>query len=141
MVELGIARRISWLLLILVAFDIFVASVALFFPDLWYRVVHGVPYDDPQGLLRRCGANWAAFAVIQIIAFVRWKKAPYWLAIVAGVRLSDMFTDWTYLWFCSNVTVVGAVGTFLASPIELALGVWLLQAYVRLSVGQTTEHQ
>jgi hypothetical protein len=50
-----------------------------------------------------------------------------------------MFTDWTYLWFCSNVTTVGTVGMFLASPTELALGVWLLHVYVRLSAGQTIE--
>jgi hypothetical protein len=133
MTTASLTRRINWVLLALVAFDVFVAIVALLYPSLWFRVVHGVPYYDPQGLLRRCGANWAAFAVIQMIALLRWKKAPHWLAVVAGVRLSDMFTDWTYLWFSSNVTVVGAVGLFLASPTELVLGVWFLRAYARAS--------
>jgi hypothetical protein len=137
MITVGLSRRIDWVLLALVAFDVFVATVALLFPSLWFRVVHGVPYDDPQGLLRRCGANWAAFAVIQLIALLRWKKAPHWLAVVAGVRLSDIFTDWTYLWFASNVTTVGVVGMFLASPTELFLGSWLLQAYTRVSGSRT----
>jgi hypothetical protein len=136
-----LARQIDWVLVALVLFDVFVSVVALFFPDFWYRVVHGVPYDDPQGLLRRCGANWAAFALIQTVALFRWKAAPYWLAVVAGVRLSDMFTDWTYLWFCSNVTTVGAIGMFLASPTELALGVWLLRAYARVSAAPGSEQR
>jgi hypothetical protein len=139
MITSTLARRIDCLLFALIAFDVFVAVVALFFPSLWYRVVHGVPYVDPQGLLRRCGANWGAFALIQIICFFRWRKAPYWLAVVAGVRLSDVFTDWTYLYFSSNLTTVGTVGLFLASPTELAIGVWLLWTYNRISASRAND--
>lgn len=113
----------------LVIFDVILTSWVFLAPDLWFEVFHGVPYNDPEGFLRRCGANWAAFALFQAVAFLRWRQAPYWVAVVAGIRLSDIFTDWTYLAFASNMTPLGTLGLALASPMNMITGAWLLHRY------------
>jgi hypothetical protein len=59
---------------------------------------------DPQALMQRMGGNWAAFAGLQAIAALRWKSSPRWLLIVAGVRLSDVFTDLTCVLLCDSRT-------------------------------------
>ena len=60
-------RRVTALLGFLVAFDVTLTTWAFGFPELWFTVFHGTAYDDPQGFLRRCGANWAAFAVFNAL--------------------------------------------------------------------------
>jgi hypothetical protein len=128
--------RISAVLAALVIFDVVLASWAFLAPDLWFRVFHGVPYHDPEGFLRRCGANWAAFALFQAVAFLRWRQAPYWVAVAAGIRLSDIFTDWTYLAFATHITAFGIVALALASPLNMLAGWWLLRAYRRHGAGE-----
>ena len=113
----------------LVIFDVILTSWVFLAPDLWFEVFHGVPYNDPEGFLRRCGANWAAFALFQAVAFLRWRKETYWVAVVAGIRLSDIFTDWTYLGFAAHITPLGALGLALASPMNMISGAWLLYRY------------
>src|SRR5439155_464884 len=73
-------RRVRNVLAFLVLFDVVLTTWAGAFPQLWFRVFHGVRYDDPEGFLRRCAANWAAFALFQAIALARWKREPVWLA-------------------------------------------------------------
>lgn len=133
MVTQQLIRKIDGVLFALLVFDVFVATIAFGWPDFWFQVIHGVPYNDPQGFLRRCGANWAAFALLQALALCRWKKASYWLVLVAGVRFSDVFTDWAYLWFASNVTLFGRVGLFLDAPANALLGWWMLRAYAQVN--------
>lgn len=123
------ARAVDRLLLALVALDISIAAVAFFFPEAWFALFHGSDYVDPQGLLPRAGADWAAFALFQAIAYFRWRARPYWLAVIAGIRLSDIFTDWAYLYFCRDVTWFGRIGLFSASPINLLAGCFLLKSY------------
>lgn len=122
-------KKTRGILVALILLDVAIAIVALFFPAFWFKVFHDAPYIDPQGFLRRCGANWLAFALIQAIALFRWEKRPYWLAVVAGVRFSDMFTDWAYLWFSSSITIFGRISLFIISPLNLLLGLYLLKAY------------
>ncbi|MFC2091551.1 hypothetical protein ACFLTD_02130, partial [Elusimicrobiota bacterium] len=100
-------KRIYGLLFALIVFDVVISVTGFFFPYLWFEIFHGVLYDDPQGFLRRCAANWLAFALVQLIAYINWEKKPYWLAVVAGVRFSDIFTDWIYLWFSADITSFG----------------------------------
>ena len=52
-----LSKRIPAILIALVSFDVTIAVIGFFFPELWFRVFHGVPYDDPQGFLPRCAAN------------------------------------------------------------------------------------
>ncbi|MDD5657439.1 MAG: hypothetical protein PHF00_09330 [Elusimicrobia bacterium] len=125
------ASRIDLVLAGLVALDVLLALWAFFAPRYWFHVFHGMAYFDPGGFLRRCGANWAAFALFQAIAWARWRSNPSWLAVVAGIRLSDIFTDWTYLAFCSRITVFGAISLAAVSPMNMILGWRLLRAHER----------
>jgi hypothetical protein len=72
------------------------------------------------------------FGVLQAVALARWKSEDVWLAVVAGARLSDVLTDWSYLYFSSHITPLGAVGLIAAGPLNLVAGVYLLGAYRRL---------
>ncbi len=123
------ARRASALLGFLFLFDVTLVIWAGVFPSLWFAAFHGVPYVDPQGFLRRCAANWAAFALLQGIAFVKWRESPRWLAVVAGVRLSDVFTDWTYLAFSHDLTPFAWFGLGVSSPMNVACGLALLRLH------------
>ncbi len=122
-------RRIHVLLGCLVALDTILVTWAGAFPALWYEAFHGVPYDDPQGYLRRCAANWAAFLLFQAIAFVRWKRDVMWLAIVAGIRLSDIFTDVTDVLIAENTTWFAQLTLAPMSAINLIIGLVLIRAY------------
>lgn len=126
-------RALDRALSFLVLFDVTLTTAAFFFPDFWFAVFHGVPYEDPQGFLRRCGANWAAFALFQAIARARWKQAPYWLAVIAGVRLSDIFTDLVYYFFAEDTTWFADLTLPTMGLVNLALGLYFLRAYTRLS--------
>ncbi|MDD5225096.1 MAG: hypothetical protein PHE84_14025 [bacterium] len=126
-------KRISAILLALVIFDVTIAVIGFFFPELWFRAFHGVPYNDPQGFLPRCAANWTAFALIQLIALFRWEKDPVWLAMVSAARLSDIFTDLAYFWFCSDITWLGRVSFLSAGPINLLLCWYFLNSYRHIS--------
>lgn len=108
------------LLLILTALDIGYAIVALAFPRTWFRQIHGTEYVDPQGLLRRTGALWAAFALVQGLASFRWRRERHWLMAVAGVRSTELIADWAYLGFAKNTRKSSAVGLAL-SPLLNAL--------------------
>ncbi len=125
----NLEKNVQWMLISLLVLDIVLSCLAFFAPGFWFWFFHQTPYGDPQGLLRRCGANWAAFALFQALALVLWKKRLHWLVLAAGLRFSDIFTDWAYLRFCGSITPWGAVGLFLAGPANLFCGVYLLRAY------------
>jgi uncharacterized membrane protein (DUF2068 family) len=122
-------RRIAGLLAFLAVFDVVLTVWAGAFPELWMAAFHGVALDDPQQLLRRCAANWAAFALVQAIAFARWREHPEWLAVVAGVRLSDIFTDATVIALARDTTWFAKATLAPMSVINLLMGLWLLRAY------------
>ena len=126
------ARLVALVLIVLIIFDLVVAVGAFLFPQLWYRVLHGAEYVDPQGLLRRTGAIWVAFTVLQVLALPRWRTAPYWLALVCGIRLSEMFADWTYLAFADSVTPFGTAALIVTLPANLLI-CWVLFATYRLA--------
>lgn len=77
-------------------------------PDIWFRLFHnGAPSGLENALLRRSAGQWAAFALAQAIALWRWKKDPAWLAVSAGVRFSDLFTDVSYIIAVPSLTTLG----------------------------------
>jgi hypothetical protein len=77
-------------------------------PDLWFRLFHdSVPAGLEVALLRRSAGQWAAFALAQAIALWRWRKRPEWLAVVAGIRFSDLFTDISYILAVPTLTRLG----------------------------------
>src|SRR3954468_24146594 len=87
-------RSINGLLVFLVIYDVILSGTCLIRPDLWYRYIHGADYVDPQGLLLRTGAVLAAFSLFQLIARLKWEVQPMWLAVIAGIRLTEVFSDW-----------------------------------------------
>jgi len=117
--------RTNLLLLALVVLDILLSGTTLLFPSYWFRLFHGAEYIDPQALLKRTGAVWVAFTLLQFLALVRWKKQPHWLVLIAGVRLTEIFSDWTYLVFCSTITVPGWIGLLVSPPANLFFA-WIL---------------
>jgi hypothetical protein len=127
--EARATRLVGGLLVFLVALDLTLTAWAMFLPGLWFTVFHGTSYDDPEGFLRRCGANWAAFLLWQAVALVRWKKEPVWLAVVAGVRLSDIFTDLTYSIFARDTTLFAKLTLPPMFLVNLLFGLFLLRAY------------
>ena len=67
-------------------------------PHLWFHYFNAVtPLGLDNALLRRSGGQWLGFALAQAITLWRWKKQPVWLAVEAGVRFSDLFTDFSYI--------------------------------------------
>lgn len=128
-------RLVDVILIALVAFDLLVAVGAFLLPQLWYRLLHDAAYVDPQGLLRRTGAIWAAFAVVQILALPRWRRAAHWLLLVTGIRLSELFADWTYLVFAESITPFGTGALLVTLPANLLI-CWFLYATWRKLAGR-----
>lgn len=124
--------KIQLLIGALAILDATIAVVAIAFPQLWFTVFHGTLYIDPEGLLRRMGANWAAFAILQAIALAKWERRPELLLLVAGARFGDALTDITYFCFANDLTVFGAVCLLAAGPVNLLAGAYLWRCWFRL---------
>lgn len=111
--------------------DTVIFALAWVRPELWFQLFHAAP---PAGLevtlLRRSAGQWGAFALAQAIALVVWRRRPVCLAIVAGVRFSDLFTDISYILAAPNLTPLGWI--VLSPPAVLNLvGVLILLAGYR----------
>ena len=130
------ARLVDVVLWALVIFDLLVAVGAFLLPQLWFRILHDAEFVDPQGLLRRTGAIWVAFSVVQILALPRWRRAAHWLLLVTGIRLSEMFADWTWLVFAESITPFGTAALLVTLPANL-LVCWFLFATWRRVAGST----
>jgi hypothetical protein len=130
---IGSTLAINVLLILLIALDIVLSVLAILFPDTWFKIFHDQPYIDPQGLLRRTGAVWVAFTLLQAIAYIKWQQQPYWLVLVAGVRLTELFSDWAYLYFSRNTTWSGCVSLFVSPPANLVIGWFLIQSFLTIS--------
>jgi hypothetical protein len=102
-------------------------------PDLWFSVFHrAAPTGLETAFLRRSAGQWAAFALCQAITLWCWRKKPVWLAIAAGVRFSDLFTDLSYILTAPSLTTIGWV---LLSPpplLNLIGVVILLRGYQQM---------
>ncbi len=102
-------------------------------PDLWFHLFH---HSDPLGfdvaLLRRAGGQWAAFALVQAIALLRWRTQPLWLVIVAGARISDFFTDLSYIAAAPSLTPLGWAALVPPPFLNLAFAVTMMVAWRQL---------
>ncbi len=127
-------RAINTILIVLVIYDIVLSATCLLAPELWFRLIHGAEHVDPQGLAIRTGAVWAAFVLFQFIAWRRWEYQPYWLAVIAGIRLTEVFSDWTYLYVAESLTWFGRAGLFVNPPMNVFLGWFFIRAYRRLQI-------
>ena len=129
---------INLILLVFILLDLVYAVICFFFPDFWYHTFHGTEYIDPQGLLQRTAAIWATFTLFQLLALLKWQKQPYWLAIIAGMRLSEFIADWAYLYFAEDITALGRLGLLVSSPANFLICLYLLRSYLEL---QGPRHQ
>jgi hypothetical protein len=88
--------------------DVFLFVTAWYAPEVWFRLLHR---STPAGLeiafLYRSAGQWAAFALVQAITLWRWRSSPVWLAVTAGVRFSDLFTDLSYIAGAPTLTTLG----------------------------------
>ena len=100
-------------------------------PDIWFRVFHsGVPAGLENALLRRSAGQWAAFALAQAVTLWRWQKEPVWLAVTAGVRFSDLFTDVSYIVAVPSLTTLGWI-LLVPPPFLNLIGVVIMLAGYR----------
>ncbi len=121
---------VSVFLIAFAVWDAILGGVCAFFPETWFKLTHGVDYVDPQALLRRTGAIWLAFALFHLLAFLKWKTKPYWLVIVGGMRLSEIFADWTYLYFAQAITTGGRIGLLLATPSNIFFSLFFIRSFL-----------
>ena len=116
-----IDRRLKTLIVIYLSLatveDTVIFLLAWLAPDLWFRLFHA---GVPAGL-----GQWAAFALAQAITLWRWPKNPVWLAVSAGIRFSDLFTDVSYILAVPSLTPLGWM-LLTPPPFLNAIGVVIL---------------
>ena len=106
-------------------------------PDLWFRLLHAsVPAGLEIALLRRSAGQWAAFALAQAIALARWRRQPEWLAVAAGIRFSDLFTDLSYILAVPGLTRLGWV-VLIPPPLLNLVGVAIMLQGYRQAASRT----
>ena len=132
MISARLRTSIYVLLIFLVILDIVLSATCLLSPETWFKVFHNAPYVDPQGLLKRTGAVWVAFTLLQLIAVFRWEKQPWWLVLIAGVRLTEIFSDWVYIYVSQSITTFGWIGLFVSPPTNLLFGWFLVRSYRKI---------
>ena len=110
--------------------DTTIFLLAWIHPDLWFQLLHHTaPGGLEVALLRRAAGQWAAFALAQAIALACWRTKPVWLAVVAGVRFSDLFTDISYILAAPSLTPLGWVLLSPPALLNLVGVVILLSGY------------
>ena len=119
---------VSALLLLSVVADLGLAVLAAGMPDLWFRLIHGVPRVDPEHMLTRFGVLWLTFALFHAAALALWRHRPYWLLIVAGMPLSEIFADVAWMLSAEHVTTLGRIAFSLAGPLNLGLAIFFIRS-------------
>ena len=118
------------MLIALIVFDLVVAVGAFLFP----RAL--VPHPARR---RARGSGRAAAAHRGDLGGVhgscrcwrcpRWRAAPHWLVLVCGIRLSELFADWTWLAFAEQVTPFGTAALIFTLPANLLICRFLFATY------------
>jgi hypothetical protein len=132
-----IERRLKALILIFLwcatVEDTLLFLMAWLKPDLWFSVFH---HAAPAGLdvafLRRSAGQWLAFACCQAFTLRCWKKNAVWLAVSAGVRFSDLFTDLSFVMSVPSLTTAGWVLLLPPALLNLVGVVILLRGYEQI---------
>lgn len=125
-------KTINALLFFLVLLDLVLSAICLLRPDLWFQIMHGVDAVDSLGMVRRLGAVWLAFFIFQLLALLFWQKNSYLLVLVAGIRLTEIFSDWFYWYFAENITWFGHFGLLIAPPSNIFFGIILLKIFYKI---------
>jgi hypothetical protein len=110
--------------------DSLLALMSWLAPQLWFLLFHGATTTGLAiAFLRRSGGQWIAFALAQAITLWRWKKNPVWLAVAAGVRFSDLFTDLSYILAVPSLTRLGWICLLPPSLLNLLGVIIMLRGY------------
>ncbi len=110
--------------------DVVLCGLTWVSPETWFEVLHGTSDNAAfYPFLRRCGGHWAAFALFQLVALVRWRQAFHWLVLAAGLRFSDLFTDLTYLLSSPNLSSGGGLSLLVPPVLNLGMGLLLMYAF------------
>jgi hypothetical protein len=126
MIERRLKTAILIYLWIALAEDTLLFVLSWVAPDIWFRLFHAAaPAGLETAFLRRSAGQWAAFALAQGITLWRWRKDPVWLAVTAGVRFSDLFTDLSYIVAVPSLTTAGWT-LLLPPPILNLVGVVIM---------------
>lgn len=125
-----IDRRLKTLILIYLwgalVEDITIFALSWIAPQVWFHLFHNSTGGLLEiALLRRSGGQWLGFALGQALTLALWRRRPEWLAVAAGIRLSDLFTDLSYLIAAPSLTPFGRM-LFPIFPILNLVGVVIL---------------
>lgn len=116
------------------ALDVVISVLAWSDPGTWFSFFHD---EAPQGLevalLRRAAGQWTAFALAQALALTFFRRQPVWLAVMAGIRLSDVFTDLFYMLSAQPLTAHGWLVLAPLPLVNLAGVLLLLRCYAHLT--------
>lgn len=113
--------------------DATIFVLAWLLPEVWFRWFHHAqPAGLETALLRRAAGQWAAFAIVQAIALLRWRAQPLWLLVVAGLRASDLLTDLSYIAAVPSLTTLGWALLTPPAFLNAAFIVTMALAYWRL---------
>jgi hypothetical protein len=119
--------------------DITIFVLAWIAPQLWFHLFHnGTGGPIEIALLRRSGGQWLGFALGQALTLALWRRRPEWLAVAAGVRLSDLFTDISYLISAPSLTTFGRM-LFPMFPILNLVGIVILLKGYRQATSGTSK--
>ena len=130
-------KAVNLLLVFLVLLDLVLSAICLLNPPLWAQLMHGVAFTDSLGLVRRLGGVWLGFFVFQLIALFVWKEHSWWLVLVAGVRLTESFSDWVYWYSADHHTWFGNMGLLVAPPANWIFGYILIRTFLKINEGRT----
>jgi hypothetical protein len=126
-------RFIDLLLLFLVLLDLVLSVVCLLSPSFWVQIMHGTSYNDTWGLVHRLGGVWLGFFVFQLIALLFWRKHSWLLVLVAGIRLTESFSDWIYWFTADQHTWFANVGLLIAPPANWLFAFVLIREFLRMN--------
>lgn len=133
------AVKITYIiLLIAICIDFVLPVNVIINPDKWFETLHlnTLPDQLHISFLYRSAAHWTAFNLVQIITLFKWQKKNYWLAVTAGVRFSDLFTDFTYWATAPNLSENS--WTLLMPPfMNLGMGIFMLTYFIHREKNNT----
>ena len=121
--------------------DITLFVITWIAPGVWFRVFHhSLPATGIEiALLRRNAGQWLAFALGQAITLWQWRRRPEWLAVAAGIRLSDLFTDLSYLIAAPSLTLFGKMLLPIFPILNLVGVVIFLKGYQQAISGRSKQ--
>jgi hypothetical protein len=133
-----------WLRLAILAYlwaalieDTGIFVLAWVYPDLWFQLFHhSAPSGLEVALLRRSAGQWAAFTLAQAITLALWRRKPVWLAVAAGIRFSDLFTDISYILAAPTLTPLGWIALSPPAVLNLVGVVILLKGFEEANRGR-----